>query len=87
MEDFKNAKSQIEILDEKIKAIEEKKRQLTNRKQTLLQREKEKERKQRTRRLIQIGAISETFFGQFDNEKAFSDFLEKNSNLISKFIK
>lgn len=78
---------------EKINKIEEKINQLKAQKQAILAREKEKERKARTRRLIQIGAIVENmgidnielankFKSYFeDNEKSKSwleNFIEEN---------
>ena len=47
--------------EERLKKIDEKLSQLKAQKQALLAREKEKERKERTRRLIQIGAIAEKY--------------------------
>lgn len=78
---------------EKIDKIEEKINQLKAQKQALLAREKEKERKARTRRLIQIGAIIESmgiddielaakFKATFENNNSYNnwlnDFIEKN---------
>lgn len=78
---------------EKIDKIEEKINQLKAQKQALLAREKEKERKARTRRLIQIGAIIESmgiddielaakFKFTFENNNSYTnwlnDFIEKN---------
>lgn len=78
---------------EKIEKIEEKINQLKAQKQALLTREKEKERKARTRRLIQIGAIIESmgiddvelaakFKYTFENNNScnnwLNDFIEKN---------
>lgn len=78
---------------EKIEKIEEKINQLKAQKQALLTREKEKERKARTRRLIQIGAIIESmgiddvelaakFKYTFENNNSYNnwlnDFIEKN---------
>ena len=79
---------------EKIEKIEEKINQLKAQKQALLTREKEKERKARTRRLIQIGAIIESmgiddvelaakFKATFENNNSYNnwlnDFIEKNN--------
>ena len=79
---------------EKIEKIEEKINQLKAQKQALLAREKEKERKARTRRLIQIGAIIESmgiddvelaakFKATFENNNSYNnwlnDFIEKNN--------
>lgn len=46
---------------DQIKKIDEQIEQLKNRKRAMLAREREKERKARTRRLIQIGAIAEKY--------------------------
>jgi len=48
-------------LDEQIARHEETLKQLKNRKKAIDSREKEKERKARTHRLIQIGALSEKY--------------------------
>lgn len=47
--------------DERIKKIDEKMAQLKAQRQALISRGKEKERKIRTRRLIQIGALAEKY--------------------------
>ena len=79
---------------EKLDKIEEKINQLKAQKQALLAKEKEKERKARTRRLIQIGAIIESmgiddvelaakFKATFENNNSYNnwlnDFIEKNN--------
>lgn len=48
---------------EKIEKIEQRIEQLKNQKKAIVQREKEKERKERTRRLIQMGALTEKYLG------------------------
>lgn len=48
--------------EERIKNIDEKMAQLKAQRQSIIAREKQKERKARTRRLIQIGALSEQYF-------------------------
>ena len=60
------------IYKEKIDKIEEKINQLNAQKQALLAREKEKERKARTRRLIQIVAIIENM--EIDNVELANKF-------------
>lgn len=87
MSDKENNNSKISKLDEKIK-------QLQAQKNALIAREKEQERKARTRRLIQIGAIMDnmgidsqekanTFKAQFENNATFKSwfetFLNKNN--------
>lgn len=75
---------------EKISKLDEKIKQLQAQKNSLIAREKEKERKARTRRLIQIGAIfdsigidtldkANSFKNEFDND-------EKCKNWINKII-
>ena len=45
-----------------VEQIDKKMEQLKNQKQAIISREKEKERKERTRKLIQIGGLFEKFF-------------------------
>ena len=52
----------MESYEEKLAKLDEKQRQIEARKKKLIQQHKEKERKERTRRLIQKGALSETYF-------------------------
>ena len=47
--------------EEKLQEVEKKLQQLQNQKKTLLQKQKQEERKARTRRLIQIGALAEKY--------------------------
>ena len=75
---------------EKLDKIEEKINQLKAQKQAILVREKEKERKARTRRLIQIGAIVENM--GIDNIelankfKSYFEDNEKSKSWLEKFI-
>ena len=67
--------------DEKIEKLEEKISKLKAQKQTLVSREKEKARKERTRRLIQVGALFESYIGVDSVEKAeewLKDYTENN---------
>lgn len=48
--------------EERLKAIEEKQKKLQAQKNAIISREREKERKQRTRRLIEKGAVLESVF-------------------------
>ncbi|MCH1959489.1 hypothetical protein [Romboutsia hominis] len=79
--------------NKKLNDIEEKIKQLKAQKQAIIQKEKEKERKARTKRLIEIGAIFDSigitstelaneFKNHFtDNEKSklwLKNFIEKN---------
>lgn len=75
---------------EKIDKIEEKINQLKAQKQAILAREKEKERKARTRRLIQIGAIIENMgidnIELADKFKSYFEDNEKSKVWLEKFI-
>lgn len=73
--------------NEKLSKIDEKIKQLQSQKNSILAREKEKERKARTRRLIQIGAIMDnmgidslekanTFKAQFENNATFKSWFD-----------
>lgn len=55
---------------DKIDKLEQRIQQLKARKQAMLRREHEKERKLRTRELIQTGAVFEKFFGTRNAEEA-----------------
>lgn len=50
-------------IEEQLKALEEKEKILKARKQQLIAKSKEQERKERTRRLIQNGALAEKHLG------------------------
>jgi hypothetical protein len=64
--------------EEKLKKIEEQMKQLKANKQAIMNREKQKERKTRTRRLIQNGALAEKFLQCNDIEPhEFEKLLEK----------
>lgn len=82
---------------EKISKLDEKIKQLQAQKSSLLAKEKEKERKARTRRLIQIGAIfdsigidtldkANSFKNEFDNDEKCKNWINKiiSSNEIKK---
>lgn len=71
MSDKENNNSKISKLDEKIK-------QLQAQKNALVAREKEQERKARTRRLIQIGAIMDNM--GIDTEEKANNFKEQFQN-------
>lgn len=63
---------------EKLADLEKKIAQLQNQKKTIKARVSEEERKKRTRRLIQIGALSEKFFNRPDIEpEDFEKFLQQ----------
>ena len=63
----------------KIDKIEEKIAQLKAQKQAMIQRDKEKDRKERTRRLIQVGALFEKYVGSSSIEEAEVWLKEKQS--------
>lgn len=75
---------------EKIYKIEQKINQLKAQKQAILAREKEKERKARTRRLIQIGAIIENMgidtVELADKFKSYFEDNDKSKTWLEKFI-
>lgn len=77
---------------EKISKLDEKIKQLQAQKNSLIAREKEKERKARTRRLIQIGAIfdsigidtldkANSFKREFTNDEKYQNWINKLINL------
>lgn len=66
--------------DERIEKLEEKISKLKAQKQALVSREKEKSRKERTRRLIQIGALFESYTGISSTEEA-EEWLKINSKI------
>lgn len=74
----------------KVNEIDEKIKKLKAQKQAILSREKEKERKARTRRLIQIGAIVESIgIDSIDLAESFKKYFENNpksNNWLQKFI-
>lgn len=55
--------------NERIEKIEQKIVQLKNQKKAIMQREKQLERKARTKRLIEKGAIAEKYFGNISNHE------------------
>lgn len=69
----------------KVEEIEEKIKKLKAQKQSIIAKEKEKARKERTRRLIQIGAVIESRLN-FDLEKTelLCDYLYNTPGLIDK---
>ncbi|MFB5285368.1 hypothetical protein [Peribacillus sp. Hz7] len=75
---------------ERLRELEKKMEQLKARKQQVESRMKEKERKERTRRLIQVGAIFEKYFEIEDVDQAekvafaVQDFVKKNKEEIFK---
>ena len=75
----------------KIDKLEEKIKQLKAQKQALISREKEKERKVRTRRLIQIGAIIDSMgIDDVDLADKFKQYFEtnqKSKTWLENFIK
>jgi len=75
---------------ERLLELEKKMEQLKARKQQVESRMKEKERKERTRRLIQVGAIFEKYFDIEDVDQAekiavaVQDFVKQNKEQILK---
>lgn len=75
--------------DERLKSIDEKIAQLKAQKQAITNREKEKQRKARTRRLIQLGALAEKYLNcegvtPENFEAILKDFLKKNAETTDK---
>jgi hypothetical protein len=77
--------------EERLQELQEKIKEMEVRKQQVEARVKEKERKKRTRRLIQVGAIFEEYFdivGEDQAEKVayvMKDIVEKNKEKIMNF--
>lgn len=75
----------------KIDKLEEKIKQLKAQKQAIIAREKEKERKARTRRLIQIGAIIDSMgidnVELADKFKNYFETNQKSKTWLENFIK
>ena len=81
-------------IEEQLKALEEKEQVLKARKQQLISKTKEQERKARTKRLIEVGAAVEAALGYpLDTEEmrsALMDFLkqqEQRGDFVSKAVK
>lgn len=70
--------------EERLKEIEKKMEQMKARKQQVETRLKEKERKQRTKRLIEVGAIFEKYFEIEGKEEAEKIALAYQSNILKK---
>lgn len=73
--DISVKKTKLELIDEKIK-------QLQNKKQAMIQREKTQERKLRTKRLIEMGAITEKYF-DISSPEELKILFDKNINYIN----
>ncbi len=69
---------------EQLDNIEEKINQLNARKKAILSREKEQTRKERTRRLIQVGAVVEKYCGEISDIDAFEKYVNDFSLAIKK---
>lgn len=67
--------------EERIAELEEKQKQLKAQKRALMNRAKVEERKKRTHRLIQVGAIVEKYLGTIEDldefEKQFESMIKK----------
>ena len=68
--------------EERIAELDKKIEQIKAQKKAILQREKQAERKARTKRLIQIGAEVEAVCGEITDLEAFKDYLSKYSYAI-----
>lgn len=70
--------------EERIAELDKKIEQIKAQKKAILQREKQAERKARTKRLIQIGAEVESFCGEITDIEAFKKYLEQYSYAITR---
>lgn len=70
--------------EERIAELDKKIEQIKAQKKAILQREKQAERKARTKRLIQIGAEVEAFCGEITDLEAFKKYLEQYSYAIAR---
>jgi len=77
--------------EERLKELDEQMEQIKARKQQVASRIKEKERKERTKRLIEVGAIFESYFGKgLTKEEAekiaygVKDVVQKNKDKLLK---
>lgn len=70
--------------EERIAELDKKIEQIKAQKKAILQREKQAERKARTKRLIQIGAEVEAICGEITDLEAFKEYLSKYSYAIKK---
>lgn len=77
--------------EERLKELEEKIEQARAKKQLIERRVRDKERRERTRRLIQVGAIFEKYFGIEGGEEeaeqiawTFKDAVEKNKEKVRR---
>jgi len=62
---------------QRLAKLDEKMEQMKAQKQDILSKEKKRQRNERTRRLIEIGALSEKYFGMKDIEpKDYENFLK-----------
>ena len=73
--------------NEQIDALEEKIKQLQARKKALINRQKEADRKARTHRLIQIGALMEKYADGEIDLKVLENFLHHNAEIIKSLRK
>lgn len=79
-----NKKVAINITKRTLEDIENDFKKLKIEKRLFLKKQKEEERKKRTKKLIEIGAIVESFFGEFESPeelKLFLQILDEKSNL------
>ena len=70
--------------EERIAELDEKIKQINAQKKAILQREKQAERKARTKRLIQIGAEVEAVCGEITDLEAFKTYLQKYGYAIKR---
>ena len=70
--------------EERIAELDKKIEQIKAQKKAILQREKQAERKARTKRLIQIGAEVEAICGEITDIEALKEYLSKYAYAIKK---
>lgn len=71
--------------EEKLQKINEQAERLKAKKKRLMMQHSQQERKERTRRLIQLGGIAEKYIGIMDTEKKRTDFT-KMLSLLQSFL-
>lgn len=76
-------------MNDQLQKIEQRMAQLKAQKQAILNREKEKERKERTRRLIQVGAVVEKYLQVSTPEQAelLGEFMTADKELFNQFAR
>lgn len=80
-----NTMAKTKTAEEKLAELDEQMEQIKARKKAILSKQKEEERKARTKRLIAIGAEVEHYAGcQITDMDSFKDFLETHKKVIAE---